>query len=410
LTDLPAKTVPPATRGGSGDSDDFPSGTFGVRPHTVALLIADAGVRAEVHAILQAAGHALVGAELVSSAQVVLADADGDVGETLGQLREHMRSDGAVLVILRNATPDAVVLAHRAGAFACVRLPILAEELVSLVASALDTRTAKLQVADLSRQLDLQSHLASIGRISAGLSHELGNPLAVISMNVEMVRGECERLVDLESALREARNSPLSQREARIHGAIDSLDQSPTSGDMFEALDDARASLERMRGLLETMKELVGRTPRTMQSIDLAAVVKDARRFLPAELVAGVQIEEAIESVEAIANGTLVGQILVNLVTNAVHAARSLPAPRIRIHVYAAGDEAILSVRDNGPGIEPRVQEKIFEPFFTTRRTQGGLGLGLSLCREYALQMGARLSLWSAPGRGACFRLNLRRR
>lgn len=407
MSDLPAKTVPPVE--GGGETDDYPSGMFGIRPHTIALVISDPGVRAEVQAILQGGGYALVGAELVHSSQVVIADADGDVNETLGQLREHMRSDGAVLAILRNPTQEAVVEAHRAGAFACVRPPIVAEELVSFVMAALDSRTAKLQVADLSRQLDLQSHLASIGRISAGLSHELGNPLAVISMNVEMVRSECERLADLEAALRDARSGPAEQREARIHGAIEALDDSPTSGDVFDALDDARASLERMRGLLDTMKELVGRTPRTMQSVDLAVVVKDARRFLPPDLLSGVQVEEAIESVEAVANGTLVGQILVNLMTNAAHAAKQLPAPRIRIHVYSSGDDAIVSVRDNGPGIDPQVQEKIFEPFYTTRRTQGGMGLGLSLCREYALQMGARLSLWSVPGRGACFRLHLRR-
>ncbi len=201
----------------------------------------------------------------------------------------------------------------------------------------------------------------------------------------------------------------MAERAARIRAAIEALDQSPSSGDLFEALDDARASLERMRGLLNTMKELVGRAPRTMQPIDLSAVVKDARRYLPSDVLSGVEVEEAMQPVEAIATAPLVGQIVVNLLSNAAFAAKQLPAPRIRIHVYRSGEDAVVSIRDNGPGIEPDVQEKIFEPFFTTRRTQGGLGLGLSLCREYALQMGALLSVWSVPGRGACFRLHLRR-
>ena len=68
----------------------------------------------------------------------------------------------------------------------------------------------------------------------------------------------------------------------------------------------------------------------------------------------------------------------------------------------------MLSVRDNGPGVPLEFQEKIFEPFFTTRRELGGTGLGLALCREYAARMGATLSLWSTPGRGACFRVTLR--
>jgi signal transduction histidine kinase len=65
-----------------------------------------------------------------------------------------------------------------------------------------------------------------------------------------------------------------------------------------------------------------------------------------------------------------------------------------------------LSVRDNGPGISPEIRDRIFEPFFTTRR---GTGLGLALCQEYAVQMHAHVTLWTALGRGACFRIHLRR-
>jgi signal transduction histidine kinase len=79
----------------------------------------------------------------------------------------------------------------------------------------------------------------------------------------------------------------------------------------------------------------------------------------------------------------------------------------VRFHVYSSGDGVVVSVRDNGPGIAEELHDRIFEPFFTTRRGRGGTGLGLALCREYARRMGGTLSLWSAPGRGACFRLAL---
>ncbi|HEY2370862.1 MAG TPA: ATP-binding protein, partial [Polyangiaceae bacterium] len=105
------------------------------------------------------------------------------------------------------------------------------------------------------------------------------------------------------------------------------------------------------------------------------------------------------------ADHVLLAQILQNLVINGAHAARSLPAPRVRFHTYMHEGRAIISVRDNGPGIAPELHQKIFEPFFTTRRGRGGTGLGLALCREYALQMGAEVTLWSVPGRGACFRV-----
>jgi signal transduction histidine kinase len=106
-----------------------------------------------------------------------------------------------------------------------------------------------------------------------------------------------------------------------------------------------------------------------------------------------------------VADSVLIGQILQNLITNAVTAARTLSSPRIRLHVYTYGKSSIVSVRDNGPGIAPDQHHRIFEPFYTTRRGHGGMGLGLALCREYALQMKAEISLWSMPGRGACFRV-----
>ena len=84
-------------------------------------------------------------------------------------------------------------------------------------------------------------------------------------------------------------------------------------------------------------------------------------------------------------------------------------AHAVRTHVYGSADEAVLSVRDNGPGVPPEIRDRIFEPFFTTRRGKGGTGLGLALCREYAAQMQAQITLWTAPGRGACFRIHMRR-
>jgi two-component system C4-dicarboxylate transport sensor histidine kinase DctB len=138
---------------------------------------------------------------------------------------------------------------------------------------------------------------------------------------------------------------------------------------------------------------------------------EETRRWLAEEL-RGVEIETIGEPLVALADRTLLAQLLQNLVSNAAHAAKLLAAPRVRVHVYgqgsADGGRVILSVRDNGPGIPLELQERIFEPFFTTRRGQGGTGLGLALCREYVRELDAQLSLWSVPGRGACFRVSLR--
>jgi two-component system C4-dicarboxylate transport sensor histidine kinase DctB len=155
------------------------------------------------------------------------------------------------------------------------------------------------------------------------------------------------------------------------------------------------------------MRDLVGRTREVRREpIELLPLVTEVRKWLTQEL-RGVEVEVIGEPLVAVADRTLLGQLLHNLTSNAAHAAKSLSAPRIRLHVYSGGSRVIVSVRDNGPGIPVELQERIFEPFFTTRRGNGGTGLGLALCREYALQMRAELSVWSLPGRGACFRVSL---
>ena len=356
-----------------------------VDEEVIAVAIGSDSLRAQVLAILRSGALAIGGPDLLPSAALVIVDCQGDVTRRVAEVRRSTRPDAALIVVLSRPLAVDVARAHAAGAFACARPPLVREELLSFVASALDSRAAKVHAADLARKLDLESHLASIGRITAGLAHEIGNPLGTATMNTEVTRRE------VESLLRTGRAT--SEAVAELRGAI----------------DDTVAAHARLNALLDAMRALV-RTERhsTRETVDLLELVKDVRRWLEPEL-RGVDVEIVGEPVRARANGAMLGQILHNLVANAAHAACSLPSPRIRLHVYASADRVVASVRDNGPGIPAELHDKIFEPFFTTRRAQGGTGLGLALCLEYALQMGAELSFWSVPGRGTCFRVSLAR-
>jgi signal transduction histidine kinase len=164
---------------------------------------------------------------------------------------------------------------------------------------------------------------------------------------------------------------------------------------------------QRLHTLLATMRDLVGHTYELRrETLDVRELAQDVLAWLSEEL-RDVQVELVGEPAFAQTDRTLLAQVLTNLISNAAHAAKSLPSPRIRLHVYPKAGRIVISVRDNGPGIPLDLQDKVFEPFFTTRRAEGGTGLGLALCREYILQLNADLSLWSLPGRGACFRVEL---
>jgi two-component system C4-dicarboxylate transport sensor histidine kinase DctB len=223
------------------------------------------------------------------------------------------------------------------------------------------------------------AELALISRISAGLAQELGNPLGIASMNLDVVRAEYDRL----------------SREGGL-----------ASSALGPALLDLESSVVQMQSVVAHLRPFAGATRAELAAVPVADVVSRLVKWAGAAL-RGIDVEVCVQPVAAFADPTMLEQIVLHLTSNAACAASVLPSPRIRYHVYKLGDRVVVSVRDNGPGMTDEVREKIFEPFFTTRRSQGRSGLGLALCREYARRMGATLSVSSAPGEGACFRLSL---
>jgi signal transduction histidine kinase len=374
----------------------------------VALLVRDQGLRHRLSVSMQSVGLVAVGEDILPAAVVIITDAPNGSQKAVTDLRARGRSDAAIIVVLGGSAPASEVhAAYESGALLCLR-ELDEDQLLAAIGSAIHLHQAKAHADDLMRQLDIHSHLAALGRVTANFTHELSNPLAALMMNFQSVRDQLEGLSTLRDLMAVAIRDGLPREIA--DRARPCLLGTTSGGDLRAGIDDMQSALDRIHGLLETVRSLSrGGLSSRIEEVDLATVLRDVRRWADKEL-AGVHVQELIdEPLLARADPRLLGQIVLNLVTNAAHAARQLPSPRVRLHVYGTPDTAIVSVRDNGPGVLPEIRDRIFEPFFTTRRAQGGTGLGLALCREYASQMQGRLTLWTVPGRGACFRVHLRR-
>jgi len=349
------------------------------------------------------------GDDIIPVAAVVITDAEGGAKPTVAVLRTRTRSDAGIIVVLPDSAPTSEVSsAYQAGAILCLKTPLDEDQLLSAIGSAIDLHTAKVHADELMRQLDVQSHLASLGRVTAGFTHEVSSPLAVLVVSYEAIRADVNRLL-------QERDRPAVPIEECAPSATNTLPGEclspvPSVEDVRGTLDDMGAALERIQAVLATARALAqGSLSTLVEEVDLASVVRDVRRWTANELE-GIEFQEVVEEpIVAHADPWLLTQIMLNLLANAAHAARQLPSPRVRLHLYSSNETAIVSVRDNGPGIPLEIRDRIFEPFFTTRRGRGGTGLGLALCREYAAQMQAHLTLWTAPGRGACFRIHLQR-
>lgn len=242
-------------------------------------------------------------------------------------------------------------------------------------------RRARRRAEELVR-LGQTGRLNTMGELSAGLAHELNQPLTAILASTQAAR----RL--------------LAEEPVQL-------------GTVREAMDQAVRQARRATEVLTRLRRLVERpgTGAAIRQVDLRGAVDDAIELLRPEFSArGVQLRlEGERRPVVLADPVGLEQIIHNLVMNALHALERMP-PRERtvtLAVEEAGPAAVLRVSDTGPGLSPEAMRRAFEPFYSTR--EGGLGLGLSLSESLAAVMGGTLVAANGARTGAVFTVSLPR-
>ena len=211
--------------------------------------------------------------------------------------------------------------------------------------------------------------LLNLGTLAGGLAHELSNPLNALGLHVEML-------------------------------ALD-----PASAQ--KRVEKLRASLERMRNILEAMRNGARLSGAERRSVDLAREVDLAFTLMEGKLRDRAALVRAYAELPPVyCQPTLLGQVLVNLLANAADAVAGRPNPRIAVRVRREGGLALVEVEDNGPGVPDEMREKIFEPFFSTKGDAGN-GLGLWISSEIARMHGGSLTVHGGSAGGALFRFAL---
>jgi PAS domain S-box-containing protein len=243
----------------------------------------------------------------------------------------------------------------------------------SLVHTAHDLREER----GIRSRLITADRLASIGRLAAGVAHEVNNPAAFVTVNLGVLRDR------------------LASGAAR-------------SADMLAMLDESLQGMERIRDIVRDLKGFA--RERSREKVDLSAVIATALRMAAHETEGRARVDRELEpGLHAYVRGARVAQVILNLVVNAAQAipAGQPAAHRIVVRAWREGDRAKIEVCDTGTGIPAEVAEQIFEPFFTTRERAGGTGLGLWLARAIVEEEGGTIEASNTPGAGACFTLAL---
>ncbi|NVO29397.1 PAS domain-containing protein [Donghicola sp. C2-DW-16] len=252
-------------------------------------------------------------------------------------------------------------------------------------------------------QLVRNEKLASLGRLLAGVAHELNNPISFVYANTHALEKYINRF---ETYFDRVQAGAPREELVELRGTL-KLDRDLRN--LRTAIEGARDGAERVKNIVEDLRRLSAEGSGELAPTDLVRTASIAADWVERGSKSRVTIAfEGEPSCIASARAGHVQQVLMNLVQNAVDAMAEQDDAALTIRSFYDGAHAVIEVSDNGPGIPDTAAAKIFDPFFTTKEVGKGTGLGLSISHKIAEEHGGSLELVPSD-QGACFRLTLLR-
>ncbi|QDG53598.1 PAS domain S-box protein [Persicimonas caeni] len=235
----------------------------------------------------------------------------------------------------------------------------------------------------LETQLLEADRLAAVGRLAAGVGHEINNPLSYVLANIEYLK--------------------------RMIGKLEDSVEQATLAEMSEVLDEAAQGATQIRDVVRLLSKMA-RPQDSSGQVDLEKVLNFALQLVGHELKHRVELDvECDELAPVIGNKSRLTQVFVNLLINAVQSIEvgHRSEHKISVRGYMDDGEVVVQVSDNGRGIPDAIVQRIFEPFFTTKEVGQGTGMGLSICYGIVTDLGGTISVDSEEGVGTTFEVRL---
>jgi signal transduction histidine kinase len=256
--------------------------------------------------------------------------------------------------------------------------------------------------------------LAALGLLSAGVAHEINNPLAYVANNLAVLERDCRGLWEVLEAHEEARPA-LAAAHPELAGRIDrigeEIDLPYIRANLGHLLGSTRRGVKRISAIVESLRGVARLDQAATDRVDLRQAIAGSLELMRGQLerrhIALDQREDG--AIPVVCAPAQINQVVLNLLVNAMQAieATGRGTGRIELAIRSRGDELALEVADDGCGIPDAVLPRIFDPFFTTKPVGQGTGLGLAISQSIVADHGGRIEVESAPGRGSRFRVIL---
>jgi signal transduction histidine kinase len=259
--------------------------------------------------------------------------------------------------------------------------------------------TMRAERKKMREQLLISERMASVGILAAGVAHEINNPLAILTANLDLASEQLTLMMKQEKG-----PGPAASAEATAAGGA------PIGpAQVSQLLQDAQEAAERIRLIVRDLGSLSRSNDEEQQvPVDLLRVLESSIRMSSNEVRHRAQLVRSFGEVPLVKGSEAkLGQVFINLIVNAAHAIPEGRAATNEIRVVTRTDDAgcaVVEVHDTGSGIAPSILPRIFDAFFTTKAVITGTGLGLAICHRIVTAYGGSISVESQVGRGSIFR------
>jgi two-component system sensor histidine kinase HupT/HoxJ len=251
-------------------------------------------------------------------------------------------------------------------------------------------------------QLVQQEKMASLGRLIAGVAHELNNPISFVYGNVHALAKYADRMGRYLDAIHSGCGET-EREKLRQNLRIDE-----TLADLPALIGGTSEGAQRVADIVRSLKRLSFSSSGGPESFDLAEVVAKAVQWSASGARGNAAVGlELTDKLPVRGNAGQLHQVIVNLVENALDAVADRPHGHVSVSGAVHGGEVTVTVEDNGPGIGDDILTKVFDPFFTTKPVGKGTGLGLWISYGIIRDHGGALDAANRPSGGACFTIRL---
>lgn len=264
------------------------------------------------------------------------------------------------------------------------------------------------QLKEAQSQLVQSEKMAVLGQLSAGVAHEINNPISFINSNLQILKEYLDDLDTCQTQITEKIIAEGSINEVNFKEALNKIDYSFIMEDAQEMLGSAIDGVKRITDIIKNLKSFTHRGPTDFELTDLNDCLDGAINIANSGLPPKCRIEKTLPPLSMIhANSGQLQQVFINLFVNAGHAMEP-EGGVIRVTAEEVSNQIKLHIADTGCGMDEDTKKNLFTPFFTTKPVGKGTGLGLSVSFAIIESHSASVDIQTEIGEGTTFTLTFK--